>query len=186
VRDEFSDTSLALNWNFIRTPHQKWYELEKDQLLIQARNSAINERGQPSFIGRRQQHHYCSATTAMRFDPKLVNDKAGLVVFQNEKNYYLLALTNKPDGLFIILEKSSAEGPREIAGTAIDLSNDQPILLKIEARGKYYDFYFANDPDRWNLLAKDVDATLLSTHEAGGFVGAYFGMYAYSNQEHTE
>lgn len=186
ARDEFADTSLALIWNFIRTPYEKWYELKKDQLRIQARDVAINEKGQPSFIGRRQQHHYCSATTSMHFNPKFVNDKAGLVVFQNEKNYYLLAVTKKQDGVYITLEKGSSEGPQEIAGSIITQSDDQPFLLKIEARGKYYDFYYAKQPEQWNLLEKDIDATLLSTHEAGGFVGAYFGMYAFGNQEHIE
>ena len=183
IRDEFADTTLAMIWNFIRTPYNKWYELKKDKLLIKARNVAINDIGQPSFIGRRQQHHYCSAITSMQFNPKMNGDMAGLAVFQNEEHYYLLVLTKKADGKFIVLERGSSEGPLEIASSAINLSENQTLQFKIEARGKFYDFYYAVQPEQWTLLEKDIDATWLSTNVAEGFVGAYFGMYAYSSGE---
>jgi xylan 1,4-beta-xylosidase len=183
IRDEFADTTLAMIWNFIRTPYNKWYELKKDKLLIKARNVAINDIGQPSFIGRRQQHHYCSAITSMQFNPKMNGDMAGLAVFQNEEHYYLLVLTKKADGKFIVLERGSSEGPLEIASSAINLSENHTLQFKIEARGKFYDFYYAVQPEQWTLLEKDIDATWLSTNVAEGFVGAYFGMYAYSSGE---
>jgi alpha-N-arabinofuranosidase len=180
LRDEFSDTSLSMVWNFIRTPHEKWYTLKKDKLTIRARDQAINHISQPSFIGRRQQHHFCSATTSMQFKPANVGDKAGLVVFQNEDHYYMIAITKKTEGSFIILEKGAASGPEEKEIKPVKLSGNQEIFLKIEARGRFYDFYYSLVQGQWELLGKDLDATWLSTHVAGGFVGAYFGMYAYS------
>ncbi len=180
LRDEFTDSTLALIWNFIRTPREIWYNLKEGKLYIKARSSSINDLGQPSFIGRRQQHHYCSTSTAVQFNPTKPQDKAGLAVFQNEKNYYFMGIESKDEGNYIILEKGSKNGPVEIVSTQADLSEGQSLYLKIEARGKYYDFYYSLEPDTWKLLEKDVDGTWLSTHVAGGFVGAYFGMYAYS------
>ena len=41
--------------------------------------------------------------------------------------------------------------------------------------------YKTSEKSPWILLAKDIDAAILSTKEAGGFVGTYLGMYASSN-----
>ena len=183
LREEFTDSILAMTWNSIRTPIEKWYQLTEGKLFIKARPSSIDEMGQPSFIGHRQQHHYCSASTVMQFSPHSAGDKAGLSVFQNERNYYFIGLKQKPEGKCIVLEKGSSEGAVEIVSKEITVSEKGLLYLKIDARGRYYDFYYSLEPDSWLLLEKDVDATLLSTHVAGGFVGAYFGMYAYSANE---
>jgi alpha-N-arabinofuranosidase len=55
------------------------------------------------------------------------------------------------------------------------------LYLKVEAYEQAYNFYFAEEPDKWHSLAEDVDGRILSTPVAGGFVGAFLGMYASSN-----
>jgi alpha-N-arabinofuranosidase len=57
----------------------------------------------------------------------------------------------------------------------------QRIYLKIEAHEQNYSFHFSEIPHEWHLLAKEVDGRILSTPVAGGFVGAFIGMYATSN-----
>lgn len=182
LRDEFQDATLPMIYNFIRTPRENWYSLENDLLLIQARNNPIDKLGQPSFIGRRQQHNYCSAIVSLQYNPTKSGDKAGLVAFQNKTHYYFIGITLKDEKMAIVLEQGSTNGPVEITSSNIEIENSEPVYLKIEARGKYYDFYYALQPDDWQLLKEDIDGTLLSTNVAGGFVGTYFGMYAYSSQ----
>lgn len=182
LRDEFKDALLPLSYNLIRTPREKWYRLEDDLLLIRARNDAIDELGQPSFIGRRQQHNYCSAIVSMQYTPLDQGDKAGVIAFQNRNHYYFIGLTTRDGNMYVILEKGSTKGPVEITSSKINYELGNPLYLKIEARGKYYDFYYAIQPDDWQLLKEDIDGTLLSTNVAGGFVGTYFGMYAYSSK----
>ncbi|HEY0662221.1 MAG TPA: hypothetical protein VGD21_12980, partial [Lysobacter sp.] len=41
------------------------------------------------------------------------------------------------------------------------------------------DVFYALEPGQWKPLATDLDASLLSTDEAGGFIGATFGPYAF-------
>jgi alpha-N-arabinofuranosidase len=180
-RDEFNDSTLSMIYSMIRTPYEKWYSLEAGRLLMKARNESIDRKSQPSFIGRRQQHHFCEAVTAMDFNPVYTGDKAGMTVFQNEKNYYLLALTKKEDGTYITLEKGTQEGPVEIAKQRVKNSNE-PFKMKIVARGEFYDFHFSASGTDWVELASDIDARLLSTQDAGGFVGSYFGLYAYAGK----
>ena len=63
---------------------------------------------------------------------------------------------------------------------------EQPITagklyFKVEAREQAYSFYVASESGRWRTVAENVDGRILSTPIAGGFVGAYIGMYASSN-----
>ena len=61
---------------------------------------------------------------------------------------------------------------------------DGYACLRIDARGRSYDFYYGTKPGEWIALAKDADGTILSTKVAGGFssgfVGTTIGMYATS------
>jgi len=185
IKDDFSDSLLAMNWYFIRTPREKWYEISEGLLKIQARHESIDSLAkQPSFIGRRQQHAYCTASTAMKFLPSKIGDKAGLMIFQNEKYYYFLGLAKNEKGTIVELEQSnntnSKQGPKILASSKVSLPDSGEIYLKIEARGKFYDFFYALEPNNWTMLIENIDASQLSTSKAGGFVGAFFGMYAYS------
>lgn len=182
LNDEFEDSTLAMFYSFIRIPKYDWYSLNNGKLLIEARNEALYEKLQPSFIGRRQQHHHCEASTSVDYSSLSTGDKAGLTVFQNENHYYLLAVVPGEEQNTLILEKSSSEGPVEMAKAEIPKDKGQ-VFLKIDARGDIYNFSYALDEEEWVALAAGVDAKPLSTEEAGGFVGAYFGMYAYSAGE---
>jgi alpha-N-arabinofuranosidase len=55
------------------------------------------------------------------------------------------------------------------------------FYFKVEADGQAYSFYITTAPEAWQPVAEGVDGRILSTPIAGGFVGAYIGMYASSN-----
>jgi len=59
--------------------------------------------------------------------------------------------------------------------------NSERIQLKVEAHEQNYSFYFrSNENEAWTILLENTDGRLLSTDLAGGFTGAYMGMYASS------
>ena len=60
---------------------------------MRARPDDIAGKGQPSFVGRRQQHQNATFTTAMHFTPRSDGDRAGLVAFQSENFFYALTVT---------------------------------------------------------------------------------------------
>ena len=55
------------------------------------------------------------------------------------------------------------------------------VYLQVEAHGQAYQFYVADQPRKWQPLGNPADGRVLSTPVAGGFTGAYLGMYASSN-----
>jgi xylan 1,4-beta-xylosidase len=69
-----------------------------------------------------------------------------------------------------------------IASASIAQSGDRAIYLKIDARGGEYDFSYALEPNKWVMLKKGADGTILSTKVAGGFVGAMLGMHAFAGE----
>ena len=184
--DDFSSPELGMEWNLIRTPRTTWYSLSSSPgwLTITPRSADIGGLDQPSFIGRRQLHAWSSVSTALEYVPGKPGDKAGLVAFQNESRYYFVGVTRTANGNVVQVEKYSASRrPAEavvLASVPVRLSATAPIYLKIEARGAEYDFYYAQQPDNWILLKSSADGIMLSTKVAGGFIGTYFGMYAYT------
>lgn len=180
VRDEFNDSTLGFQYYFLRTPRENWYNIKDGALNIKPRPQSIDKLTQPSFVARRQQHAFCSVSTSLNYVPSNVGDKAGLIVFQNEAAYYFVGLVKSDSGLVVRLEQGTKSGAVEITKSVIKLPENNTLFLKIEARGKYYDFFYSTTSDEWTMLKENVDATLLSTLKAEGFVGACFGMYAYS------
>jgi xylan 1,4-beta-xylosidase len=188
VRDEFTSDKLSLHWTFLRTPREVWYDLQerKGWLALRVRPQACSEAVNPSFLGRRQQHLRGAATVEIDFSARAENEKAGLLVFQNEKHFYYLCKSVTEGTPVVQLYKSEQEtsqppkmellATQKVGGEGIT----GPVQLKIEAHDDRYSFLYSTRPGKWILLKKDVDGSFLSTRVAGGFVGCMFAMYATS------
>jgi alpha-N-arabinofuranosidase len=177
--DDFNSPDLALQWNFLRTPAQKFWSLTERPgfLRLHLRPESLSELGTPSFVGRRQQHINCSAQILFEFTPLNELECAGLALIQNERFHFALLVTRTTETVVRLVKR--AQGLEEILA-------EQPIhagrfFLKVEAHAQAYGFYFAVEPDLWRLLAENVDGRILSTPVAGGFLGTWIGMYASSN-----
>lgn len=180
--DDFDGPALADYWTMIRTPRETWWTMSGDGFLqIEARPEIISGRGNPSFIGRRQQHAYGAASTKMIYNPENPGDVAGLVAFQGEHYYYLLGVTVNGQGQKeVFVEKSEGDQKEIIASELVEDHPSGTYYLKIEAKGAAYDFSYALSEDDWQSLQQGADGTVLSTNKAGGFVGTVIGMYAYT------
>ena len=188
VRDEFNTGKLNFHWELLRIPREKWYSLSerKGFLAMKVRPETCSEPVNPSFVGRRQQHLVGSASVQLEFMPAAENEKAGLLVFQNENHFYYICKSLTSGSPVVQLYKSAAGSA---PGSGMELlashklgsgANTKAVLLKIEAHGNTYSFSFAVDKDTWILLSDNVDATFLSTRIAKGFVGCMYALYATS------
>jgi xylan 1,4-beta-xylosidase len=188
IRHDFDTDSLHPGWMFLRTPHQKWYDMgtRKGYLAMNLRPETCSGNMNPSFLGHRQQHLRGSASTAVTFVPKAEYEKAGIVVFQNETHYYFLCTSLMRGGPQIQLYTSVENGGADTCMSLIAsqrISKEQiiqPVYLKIEAHGRSYAFLYAFPGKQWITLKDSVDATFLSTKHAGGFVGCLYALYATS------
>ncbi|HEV7781780.1 MAG TPA: family 43 glycosylhydrolase, partial [Chitinophagaceae bacterium] len=195
-RDEFNQPVLNNRWEFLRTPRKKWYGLteKKGFLSMQLQPGTCAGKTNPSFIAHRQQNLSCTATTSLDFDPSLEEEKAGLVVFQNEQHFYFIAVTfgdtPQPNGstCMVHLYQSTADSSsmKLIASQGLPNNIKTGIRLQVKAEKDQYSFYYAYAGKPWQVLADKLDGKFLSTKVAGGFVGTMFALYATSSGIETD
>ena len=191
---DFNDDQLNNDWCFLRTPREKWYSLKDRRgfLTIKLRPETCSGNMNPSFLGHRQQHLNCSASTSIDFSPKTENEKAGLLIFQNEDHFYFLCKSlenNKPVLQLYKSKTSKVSGIPEISDDMellalkelTNTENNRELYLQIKANGNEYSFQYSLKPGSWEILKDSVNAEFLSTKVAGGFVGCMFALYATSS-----
>ena len=183
-KDEFEKKELNTRYSFLRTVKENFvdFHLFPNYLTIFLRPQTCQGNENPSFIGFRQSHLKGFAATALQFYPKAENEKAGLLVFQSEKNFYYLCRSVKKDKPVVELYKDSSLLTTQV----ISATNNKDLQLKIEAKGDKYSFYYALKKNKWILLLDNADGKYLSTKNAGGFVGCMYAMYATSNGKPSE
>lgn len=176
-RDEFDRPALDLGWVMLRQPHETWWSLQTlaGQLSLQPRKERLSGSGNPSFLAHRLQHARFEASTALSV-PSASGASAGLVAFQNETHHYYFGVRRTAESLEVFLEGPRGGSPETIASRQIE---DTPqIELKIIGRDATCSFHYTTASGEWKTLVSDVDAKVLTTQAAGGFVGAMIGLHA--------
>ena len=138
-------------------------------------------KGNPAFIGKRQQHLTCKASTELNFTATAENEKAGMLIFQNETHfYYICKSMSKGKAVVQLFKADRSSNSMVLIKQELLAKPSDPLFLKISAEKDKYSFWFSTQENKWNLLQGGLDGKYLSTREAGGFVGSLFAMYATS------
>jgi alpha-N-arabinofuranosidase len=177
-RDDFAGDELGFEWNLLRTANEKPYKLGSGKgVILTARPVSMAGSTQPAFIGRRQQHQTFTSTTRLEL-PLQKNVTAGILAFQSERAHYFLAVHSENHGHRIILETAAQSLPTEAKSIELVTSGDY-VDFKIAGDRELISFYYRPEGEKnWLPVAENLDATILSTQKAGGFVGSYLGLHA--------
>lgn len=170
---------------FLRTLDSTSFSLSKAYgLTLKLKPETCAGLGNPAFVGKRQQHQYCTSETELAFAPKGDGEQAGLVVFQDEKHFYFLA-KSVASGKPVLMLYLSTNEPKIMALLAeVPLKSAAgKVQLRIAAAGDTYSFAYSENGKAWTTLRDKVDARFLSTQTAGGFIGCVIGMYATSSDQ---
>ena len=179
MKDDFENEKLGFEWNFIRTPLENWYELKDGKLNIHLRPEKITDKNNPSFIGRRFEYLKSKAVARLNFKTSKDNEVAGLVALQNENYQYQLLKSKNSIQLIKVFNKDKKV--QNIAIIANMPYTNDAVFLKIENDNMKLRFYFGSTESDFIQIGQDQDASVLSSGVAGGFIGAYVGMYTSSN-----
>ena len=177
-KEEFENSKLGFEWLFLRTPIENWYTISNSNLEMKTRKESVSEKGNPSFIGYRQQHSKGSVSTEINFNTSKSNEKAGIIAFQNNAHFYYMCKSVVNGNPVIQLFQSSENSMKLLIEKP--LQSAASIKLKIESKGATYSFLYAEENEDFKTLEQNVDARFLSTKQAGGFVGTIYGMYTTS------
>jgi alpha-N-arabinofuranosidase len=101
---------------------------------------------------------------------------AGLAVFQGERYHYFAGVRRETNGVSVFLERQRGQNPEVVKSAKLE--NTGNIKLRVAANEAKCAFECATETGPWETLAADLDATLLTSDVAGGFVGATVGMHA--------
>jgi xylan 1,4-beta-xylosidase len=176
-RDDFTDTTLAPVWNFLRNPSPDDFSLDVRPGWLRMRCSQTTffaGMGSPAFVGRRQRHFDCRVETLVELAPGSDGDEAGLVVLMNGAHHYEIAVKQ--------IEGSPNLIVRRQIGSLSAIVFRRPLksysaMLSIVADSDWDTLSYAEvgeDP----IEAARGETRYLSTEVAGGFIGVYFGLYA--------
>ncbi len=175
--DKFNGNKLDNRWIFLRNPSD-FYKFTDGGLEINAKAVNISQPESPSAIFVRQQHNTFTAETELTFNPSDEHQLAGLVLLQNEEYNFVFGKTMREGKSVVTLKRAERTNITVASATLDNSESQQPLRLKVEGDGRYYNFYYAAGDGAWKLLASGVDAVNLSTHQSGGFIGACIGLYA--------
>ncbi|MGS0600892.1 glycoside hydrolase family 43 protein [Xanthomonas oryzae pv. oryzicola] len=175
--DDFDTSTLRREWLFLRVPHQPLADLNTRTgwLTLHAGSQGLDGTGTPAFLARRQQHTRFTASTALAV-PIQSGVSGGLAAFQNASAWYALGVRRDGDGLEVFLDKREGAQTSTLAHTHVALTAQ--VRLQISGDGGAYSFAFDADGRGWQVLRRDDDAGMLSTAQAGGFVGTMIGPFA--------
>lgn len=174
--DDFQDTDLKGEWNFIYNPVEGAFEINKEGLVLQGNHVSLSEAESLAWIGRRQEHHKFQAKTSLSFSPCEEGEEAGLCIYMNHRHHYEVAMT-------------WTEGHRQLI-----IRRQIGSLWKIEKQIPYekneVELYLMADKEYYTLGYKDGDSCVtlgkgetayLTTEVGGKFTGNYIGLYATGN-----
>ena len=178
VIDQFNENKLALEWNFLRTPNENWYQLQNNRLALKLRPQSIEKLENPSLIARRIQHHIFEASTKLNFSSETENEKAGLIIYRSSTNNFQL-LKEKNE---VVLIKTLKGERSEIARASC--TNDD-LVLKAVANHREIQFYFGSSEESLQAIGDKQDMYVVSFEAAGGFNGPFAGMYATSSGQQS-
>ncbi len=173
------EDTLGLCFNFLRTPKEKWYMLDQENgLQLLARPERIDERVNPSFIGRRQEHMDFTVTAYLKFPMCTEYEEAGLVLFHNRFSYitFLLGRTKGRNRIRVI---HSFYGKETVEGNVFVEGNEGK--LRISAVGQSVSFFYKEKGKMEIPVAEHVDSSKLNSDYTHSHTGTYIGMYVTSN-----
>jgi len=179
TRTDF-DPPLGPEWTYLRNPNRSAYALDERPgwLTLRGESFGLEAAASPTWIGRRQEHLACSATTRLDFVPSREGEEAGLAVYRSHEHRYEIAVGLAQGGRRVFVRQTV--GPSLQATTAsAPAEGRQPIVLRIAATPAAYAFSFGlgDAPKAWTPLG-EAPTRFLSTEVASGFTGAFFALFA--------
>lgn len=182
--ERFTGARLPPQWMTIHPPKQSWFASGREGLRITPSSTPLGAHGsggQPAYLAHRLQHHKATLTTTLAPYQPARGELAGLALFQNESHHYVLGVEHDEQGIAVALyrraSKDEAPTGQRLARIALPAST-QTVSLRYELDGPRLDVFYAAKPNQWQPVATGLDASILSTDVAGGFIGTTFGPYA--------
>ncbi|MCI1683713.1 MAG: glycoside hydrolase family 43 protein [Bacteroides sp.] len=179
TRIEFNKGKLGPEWVYLRNPKPENYlTTSEGTLRLKATPIHLKDLDSPTFIARRQEHIFFTASTSVKLQDAFVNDKAGITVFMNNHSHYDLVVEQKPDEEQAIVLHYRL-GSLDHIEKEIPLTEKGEIQFQIRGDKDFYTFSYATNGKAFQEIGK-MNTRYLSSETTGGFTGIMLGLFATS------
>ncbi len=170
---------------FIRTPQSESYSFDqKNNLVLRAENIAINDRRQPSAIGRWVTDKCFTASTSVEFTPEIADDFAGMMMFQNDEHNVIFGKSRNQNGETVVKIVALCGGEVYAEEEKV-IADAGKLYLRVQGNeGEsevYYTYSYSVDGKTFETMNSKISADILSTATANCFTGTLVGIYAHAN-----
>lgn len=187
-RENFDGDKLPFRCLYLRNPKPDNYSLDerKGYLRMKLAPERLTDLVSPSYVCIRQTGMSFIFEADMEFSSRTNSEEAGIVILQNQDYHYRFVMMSK-DGRAVLRLIRCKAGKEEILKELIEPENidneghKSSIQLRLSAVMQDLSFSYSYDSTVYHTLQSGVDARILSTDIAGGFVGNTLGLYCSSN-----
>ena len=188
VRETFESQKLPLHWLTIRNQKLISFDKTDGTLVLSCKGKPLSSTDDVSFAGRRFMDHSWTLSASIQFAPQTKDERAGIVLFQNEEFHYRYEITS--DGRNRILQIVTIISGKESVCYSEKINEkefaaEDFIILTIQSVSQVLSFYITKTDNLGNkeaVLAEpvktDIDSSCLSTEYSGSFVGTVAGVFA--------
>ena len=182
AEETFDSDTLPMHFMYLRNPDTEFYSLTANpgHLRLMLSPDKLSSRGTPAYLCRRQLSFDFTAEADVAFVPEHENEQAGLAVYQSQSYNYQFLIGKENDRTTLSLIRTKEDTEETIATALLD-SFFPNIRLQITQKAQSLSFRYQTGDKAFRTLADNIDARILSTDIAGGFVGTTIGLYATSN-----
>ena len=190
--ERLGDEFLAL-----RNPGEDMYALDREGLKLSFRSVPLKEKGSPSYLCVRQQHHAFRASAVFGAENLTEGRRAGMALVQSNDFHLRVEVSRAGTGIGAEVILCSEGRDRTVGKHLIRAEEGEDILLdevqvtlKVEGLTASVELGYSRMLRATEeccpgtaLLCGGIDIRGLSTEAAGGFVGCTAGMYAVADQD---
>ncbi len=178
IRDEFDKPKIETSWNFVRSLDQSRWTLTERPNFLRLKGSTVtldDTEVAPVFVGRKIGQTDFEAITQIDFQPKNINETAGIVLRQNERHHYEFGIRKTATGRELFLRYAIGSIRPTLQTQAIP---DGLVKLKVRGFPKYYRFSFAIGEEEFTEIG-GVETKYLEG--ADGLHSVLIGLFASGN-----
>lgn len=190
VIDDFNSPKLENYWLSLRHRKPEYINCSENSGNLRLYGGdKFTECGEVTMVARRQTGFSFEACTCIRTHFEDEGDAAGIVCFQNEKFNYRLQIISRGKMFVLQLVKIAGENAEdEVIAEDVMTGGQKEVycVLRVVAEHQKLRFEFGPDERNMHVLIDGVDASILSTEAAGGFVGTIVGMFAVAGGDYKQ
>ena len=170
--DDFSESTLKLDYCHVRNPYMENYHLGDGMLTLYGGEPLSTMKSSPTFLGVRQKEFNVVAEVCVQPEEGAL---AGMCAYYSGEHYYALSLSTKNGRMRVSLRKRMYDFEAETASVEVDA---QKLYLQITADVDKYAFACRTSQGEWIPLGEGAVAALCTeVTRTMTFTGTFIGLF---------